>query len=49
MDLPVHRWYLFPAREARNSFNDPSREAAKESKWLVNGYSPGRRRNWSGA
>jgi pyrimidine operon attenuation protein/uracil phosphoribosyltransferase len=32
MDLSVHRWYLFPAREARKSFNDPSREAAKEKK-----------------
>ena len=34
MDLVIHKWYLYPAREARKSFNDPSREAAKEKKWL---------------
>ncbi len=34
MDLVLHRWYLFTAREARESFNDPSRETAKEKKWL---------------
>ena len=35
MDLSVHRWYLFPAREARKSFNDPSREAAKEIEMAI--------------
>ena len=35
MDLSVHRWYLFPAREARKSFNDQSREAAKEIEMAI--------------